>query len=566
MPLHVTRFTPSLSPSPSSPSDDPTLHDDRGVSEPLSEFESASLDYSISSLNQEYDYQRQLISHYSNARGSPALPGHPREQKSNAHHTGQHFPPDPSYSYGKRRQRLPPPPPSYSGMDAGAASEKGYPQNAYAYQYEYPRRPLVDLISNQWRATSSSTPYSPTSSVAPSFFQIISAPKVRRYLLIIILMVLLPWTSWTWYGRSRWEEHRLLNNALSKKIRTGAAWYGLNLPPAFPDMTQLERLDVGELPQEDGNRRLIFIGDVHGCYEECQSCPFPEPAGFLLQVDSNAVSLVQALIAETKYNSRTDHIVFAGDLISKGPDSSQVVDFAINNSASCVRGNHEDRILLAHRDLEVHRVSLPGPDEDNDDEGSKRSLGDPELDHLDEESFSHGDYFDCKLAKSLTSEQVSYLVACPLILELGDLPTLGRSIVVHAGLVPGVQLENQDPVGVMNMRTVDLKTHVPSRSNSGTPWFKLWNKHQSFLPPQNRSTVIYAHNSRRGLQLNQYSKGLDSGCASGGKLTAFILAINGTSKANSDVVSVKCKNKEGKKGKGRGWGDLAFLANKEDKS
>ncbi|KAL9057354.1 MAG: hypothetical protein Q9206_002382 [Seirophora lacunosa] len=529
MPLHVTTSTPSLSPSPSSPPDGPTLHDDRGVSEPLSDFESASLDYSISSLNQEYDYQRQLIAHYSNTRGSATFLAHPREQTSNVHHTGQHFPPDPSYSYGKRRQRLPPPPPLYWGIDAGAASEKGYPQNAYAYQNEYPRRPLVDLISNQWRATSSSTPYSPTSSIAPSFFQIISAPKVRRYLLIIILMVLMPWTSWTCYGRSRWEEHRFLNDALSKKIRTGAAWYGLNLPPAFPDMTQIEQLEVGELPQEDGYRRLIFIGDVHGCYEEY-------------------------------------HIVFAGDLISKGPDSLRVVDFAINNSASCVRGNHEDRILLAHRDLQIHGVSLPRPDEDNDNEGSKPSLGDPERDHLDEESFSHGDSFDRKLAKSLTSEQVSYLVACPLILELGDLPTLGRSMVAHAGLVPGVQLENQDPVGVMNMRTVDLKTHVPSRSNSGTPWFKLWNKHQSFLPSQNRSTVIYAHDSNRGLQLNQYSKGLDSGCASGGKLTAFILAINGTSKANSDVVSVKCKTKGGKKGKGRGWGDLPFLANKDDVS
>ncbi|KAL8654666.1 MAG: hypothetical protein Q9210_001356 [Variospora velana] len=355
-------------------------------------------------------------------------------------------------------------------------------------------------------------------------------------------MILMPWTSWSWYGRSRWEEHRLLNDALDEKVRKGTAWYGLNLRPAFMDMIQLERLDVGELPQEDGKRRLIFIGDVHGCYAE-----------------------LQALITEIKYNNRTDHIVFAGDLISKGPDSSRVVDFAINNSASCVRGNHEDRILLAHRDLKTHRISLPGPDEDNVNERLKPpSPGDPGLDHLDEESFSHGDYFDRELAKSLSPEQASYLISCPLILELGDLPMLGRSIVAHAGLVPGVQLENQDPVGVMNMRTVDLTTHVPSRSNSGTPWFKLWNKHQSFLPSKDRATVIYAHDSRRGLQQNPYSKGLDSGCASGGKLTAFILTIKKDGKAEQQVVSVKCKNDGVLKGKGRGWDDLPFLAIRED--
>ncbi|KAL8973438.1 MAG: hypothetical protein Q9197_002315 [Variospora fuerteventurae] len=501
LPRDVEKSNASLSSSPSSPSDRPTLYDDRDVSAPLSDLESASLDHSISFLDREYDYQRQLIAHYSKARG------HPREQIRNAQHTGQYFPSDPSQVYGKGRQSLPARLPLYTGMDSGFASEKGYRHNAYTYQRHLPRRPLVDFAGNRRRAASLSPPHSPRFSVAPS-----------------------------------WEEHRLLNDALDEKVRKGTAWYGLNLRPAFMDMIQLERLDVGELPQEDGKRRLIFIGDVHGCYAE-----------------------LQALVTETKYNNHTDHIVFAGDLISKGPDSSRVVDFAINNSASCVRGDHEDRILLAHRDLKTHRISLPGRDEDNVNERLKPpSPGDPALDYLDEESFSHGDYFDRKFAKSLSPEQASYLMSCPLILELGDLPVLGRSIVAHAGLVPGVQLENQDPVGVMNMRTVDLKTHVPSRSNSGTPWFKLWNKYQSFLPSKDRSTVIYAHDSRRGLQQNSYSKGLDSGCASGGKLTAFILTIKNDGKAEQQVVSVKCKNYGGLKGKGRGWDDIPVLATRED--
>ncbi|KAL8926165.1 MAG: hypothetical protein Q9208_003068 [Pyrenodesmia sp. 3 TL-2023] len=535
--MHLGDRPSSLSPSPLS--DRSSLYDIHDVSEPLSEHENAFLDHTTSLLDQEYDYQRQLISHYSEIRDHASHPGYPQEQKANANGTGRHIPPSWPHPHEDRRDNLLSPPRVYTGMDA---VEKGYTHDAYAYHYHTSRRPLVDYITNHWRTSASSPPYSPTSPSAPSIVQMITAPKFRRFLLVIILIVLMPWSSWKWYGRSRWEEHRLLNDALDNKLRKGAAWYGLNLRPAFMDMIQFETLDVSELPQEYGKRRLIFIGDVHGCYEE-----------------------LQALLTETKYNNHTDHIVFTGDLISKGPASAQVVDFAVNNSASCVRGNHEDRVVLAHRDLNTHRASLPGPDEDEGDPGSRPpSPGDPELDRLDEESFSHGDYIDRKFAKSLTPEQASYLISCPLILDVGRLPGLGRTTVVHAGLVPGVDLQNQDPMGVMNMRTVDLKTHVPSRSHSGTPWFKLWNKHQSLVPSEDRSTVVYGHDARRGLQLNKYSKGLDTGCASGGKLTALVVSIESGNEADQQTVSVSCEDHGGKKGKGRGWDDLPFMEIQED--
>ena len=37
------------------------------------------------------------------------------------------------------------------------------------------------------------------------------------------------------------------------------------------------------------------------------------------------------------------------------------------------------------------------------------------------------------------------------------------------------------------------------------------------------STVIYGHDSRRGLQLRRWTKGLDTGCVKGGRLTALIM-------------------------------------------
>lgn len=67
---------------------------------------------------------------------------------------------------------------------------------------------------------------------------------------------------------------------------------------------------------------------------------------------------------------------------------------------------------------------------------------------------------------------------------------------------------------------------------------QLWNHHQSHThPPSERTTVIYGHDSKRGVQIAKYSKGIDSGCVRGGKLTALIIDSRGRQKS----VSVDCK-------------------------
>ena len=50
---------------------------------------------------------------------------------------------------------------------------------------------------------------------------------------------------------------------------------------------------------------------------------------------------------------------------------------------------------------------------------------------------------------------------------------MGEVVVAHAGLIPGVELDRQDPFQAMNMRTVDLETKVPSENRDGTPWYKV---------------------------------------------------------------------------------------------
>lgn len=165
-------------------------------------------------------------------------------------------------------------------------------------------------------------------------------------------------------------------------------------------------------------------------------------------------SSVVALLEKVSFSTADgDHLIFAGDMINKGPDSGGVVDLAREYSASCVRGNHEDRILLSrHRMVESNTLSQP---DDSDDSISAKELSEREL------------------ARSLSEEQVQWLEKCPVILKVGSIPSMGEVVVVHAGIVPGVDLERQDPSTVMNMRTIDLKTHVPSSSRKGTNWAKV---------------------------------------------------------------------------------------------
>lgn len=188
---------------------------------------------------------------------------------------------------------------------------------------------------------------------------------------------------------------------------------------------------------------------------------------------------MENLLAELQYEARTDHLVFAGDFISKGPSSSAVIDLAMSAHASCVRGNHEDRVLLTYRDLYSHRLTqeqqkgrkTPSPPAAGMPEDMRQNDGEDEDETLQEEP--HGDAVDRRLAESFTKRQIDYMASCPVILDIGQIKGLGDVHVVHAGLVPGVRLERQDPLGVMHMRTIDLDTHVPSSSAKGMPWFKV---------------------------------------------------------------------------------------------
>jgi hypothetical protein len=237
--------------------------------------------------------------------------------------------------------------------------------------------------------------------------------------------------------------------------------------------------------------------------------------------------LVEELLQKLDFDKAHDHLIFTGDMIFRGPDSLGVIDLARDLGASCVRGNHEDRTLLALSSMRGNfaptPTATPGPTD-------KRSN-----DMID--GLSHGDDEHVRLALSLSRAQVDWLSECPCILHLGRLANRDWSV-AHGGLVPGVDWERQDPFQVMNMRSIDLATRVPTELRHGEPWFSVWNHYMKNVALQKRRMVAYGHDSKMGLNIQKWSKGLDSGCVYGGRLSALTLDGDGKEK----VVSVNCKN------------------------
>ncbi len=87
--------------------------------------------------------------------------------------------------------------------------------------------------------------------------------------------------------------------------------------------------------RETTHRRIV-IGDVHGHY-------------------NGLMTLLEAIAPGS-----ADRVYFLGDLIDRGPQSSQVVEFVIANSYTCLLGNHEQLLLdsFANEKAQAHILQV----------------------------------------------------------------------------------------------------------------------------------------------------------------------------------------------------------------
>src|SRR5262249_6516601 len=152
-----------------------------------------------------------------------------------------------------------------------------------------------------------------------------------------------------------------------------------------------------------------------------------------------------------------DRVVFVGDLVVRGPDPCGTLDLVRETRGVAVRGNHEDR-LLRHR----------------------QSPRDHPLDGL-----------SLATAQALREHDWALLEQLPLWLDVPEHDVR----VVHAGLAPGVPIEQQDPRVLMYMRTIDADG-MPSDKHGRRLWGEVYKG-----PPH----VIFGHNAREGTQMHAWA-------------------------------------------------------------
>ena len=192
--------------------------------------------------------------------------------------------------------------------------------------------------------------------------------------------------------------------------------------------------------------RLLAIGDIHGCL--------------------NQLNALLAQVAPTF----GDQVIFLGDYVDRGPDSSRVIDYLIAfgktlPSTVFLRGNHDQMFTDYLDGLEPTAFLMNGG------------------------------------LKTLSSYQNNGLWPIPAS-HRTFLETLHNSyetegyIFVHAGLRPGVPLAKQEISDLLWIRREFV--------TSGYDWGK---------------TVVYGHTPVEEPLLTETRMGLDTGCVYGRQLT-----------------------------------------------
>ncbi|MFO0550185.1 MAG: metallophosphoesterase family protein [Polyangiaceae bacterium] len=197
----------------------------------------------------------------------------------------------------------------------------------------------------------------------------------------------------------------------------------------------------------------FIIGDLHGCFEE--ALDLLDRAGL----------------------SAGDRIIFAGDLVDRGPKPRECVELAMQHE--CVLGNHEEKHLQQRR--RPAERCLP-------DHARTRSL--------------------------LGEEHLDWFATLPVRIAL---PEHGAAV-VHAGAYPGVPLPEQDPYHLLHIQCIrppDRKSYWPSKA---PPNYPFWARH--WAGPE---TLIFGHTVLDKPYVGEHAIGVDTGCAHGGSLTGLLL-------------------------------------------
>ncbi len=198
--------------------------------------------------------------------------------------------------------------------------------------------------------------------------------------------------------------------------------------------------------------KQLIVGDIHGCYAEL--CDLLDQAGL----------------------SPDDEIIALGDIVDRGPESPQVLDFFRRQpNAHSLMGNHERK----------HVRSLAGE-------------------------------LQPALSQIITRDQLgnAYSAAVDYMRGLPHWRELPDATLVHGFFEPGVPVTEQRPVVIVGTLSGDAYL----RESFAKPWYELYDGAQP---------LIVGHHDylRTGQPLVYQDRvyGLDTGCCTGGRLTGLLL-------------------------------------------
>lgn len=239
----------------------------------------------------------------------------------------------------------------------------------------------------------------------------------------------------------------------------------------MPISTLVRRLSRAPQPQIPACQRVYAVGDIHG-----------------------RLDLLNRILAEIEDDEAArgqlqTTIVFLGDLVNRGPESCGVVDRLLHLSRTrpatrFLKGNHEQVLLRAATgDAKATRflVRIGG-------RSTLLSYG------ITEAEYGDLDYsgLAARFAAIVPPEHVEFLASFDDYLEIGDY------LFVHAGLRPGVPLDEQSPDDLRWIRNEFLD----HRSSFG-------------------KVVVHGHSITEEVEVRHNRIGIDTGAYLSGRLTAI---------------------------------------------
>lgn len=231
-----------------------------------------------------------------------------------------------------------------------------------------------------------------------------------------------------------------------------------------------------EFRQLENNKSKVhgpfdIIGDIHGCYNEL--CELLGKLGYI-------VDKLQA----TAYSPQHRKAVFLGDLVDRGPKSTEVLKLVMSmvkkEEGFCIIGNHDNKLLRKLKGANVQVIH-----------GLKETL-----EQLEKET---------EQFKKEVEVFLEHLVSHYVFDE-------GRLVVAHAGL-------REQFHGMASKKVRDLAMFGETTGKLdelGLPIRIDWSSEY-----KGNALVVYGHTPRAQAKMINHTINIDTGCVFGGKLTAF---------------------------------------------